>query len=167
MRNGKTLISLLLAQLVWVGAANADNGDTADKMWRLLEEGATHVQAVGPEQAYRDFAERDGKWQRDGLHVSVVGLDGRIVVDGQDQAKPGSSVDNLKDSTGRPYGADLVSQVKEWGHGGVEYAVIDPLTGKGENRTMYATVLPRSAGILTVDATTGRDGVAGGYRSDK
>jgi hypothetical protein len=36
----------------------------------------------------------------------------------------------------------------------------------GENRTMYATVLPRSAGILTVDATTSGDRVTG-YRSDK
>jgi signal transduction histidine kinase len=157
---------LLLIQMAWIAAANADTGATADKMWRLLEEGATHVQAVGPEQAYRDFADRDGKWQRDGLHVSVVGLDGRIVVDEQDQAKAGSSISNLRDSTGRPYGSDLVSQVKEWGHGGVEYAVIDPVTGKGESRTMYATVLPRSAGILTVDATMGGDHVAG-YRSDK
>ena len=157
MRNRKTWISLLLAQLVWAGAASADTGATADKMWRLLEEGAAHVQAVGAEQAYRDFADRNGRWQRDGLRMSVVGLDGRVVVDGQGQAEVGTSVDSLKDSTGRPYGVDLVSQVKEWGHGGVEYAVVNPVTGKGENRTMYATVLPRSAGILTV----------AGYRSDK
>ena len=166
MRNAKTWISLLLAQLLWAGAANAEAVAPADKMWRLLEEGATHVQAVGAEQAYRDFADRNGKWQRDGLHVSVVGLDGRIVVDGAGQAKAGISVNNLKDSTGRPYGADLVSQVKEWGHGGVEYAVVNPTTGVGENRTMYATVLPRSAGILTVDATLGGDRVTG-YRNDK
>ena len=166
MRNTKIWISLLLAQLAWAGAAGADTGASADRMWRLLEDGATHVQAVGAEQAYRDFAERNGKWQRDGLHLSVVGLDGRIVVDGEGQAKVGSSVNNLKDSTGRPYGADLVSQVKEWGHGGVEYAVVDPVTGMGQNRTMYATVLPRSAGFLTVDATMSGDRVAG-YRSDK
>jgi signal transduction histidine kinase len=157
---------LLLAQLVWAGAAHADVVAPADKMWRLLEEGATHVQAVGAEQACRDFADQNGKWQRDGLHVSVVDPDGRIVVDGAGQAKAGSSINNLKDSTGRPYGADLVSQVKEWGHGGVEYAAVNPVTGMGENRTMYATVLPRSAGILTVDATTSGDRVTG-YRSDK
>jgi signal transduction histidine kinase len=151
------LIAVLLAQLVWAGAANADTLAPADKMWRLLEEGATHVQAVGAEQAYRDFADRNGKWQRDGLHVSVVGFDGRIVVDGQGQSQAGSSVSNLTDSTGRRYGVDLVGQVKEWGHGGVEYAVVNPRTGKGESRTMYATVLPRSAGILTV----------AGYRSDR
>jgi hypothetical protein len=166
MRHAKTLISLLVAQLVWVGAANADTVASTDKMWQLLEEGATHVQAVGAQQAYRDFADRNGKWQRAGLHLSVVGLDGRIVVDGDGQSKVGSSVDTLKDSAGRPYGADLVSQVKEWGHGGVEYAVVNPLTGVGENRTMYATVLPRSAGILTVDATMGGERVTG-YRSDK
>lgn len=157
MRNAKTLISVLLAQLVWAGTATADTLAPADKMWRLLEEGATHVQAVGAERAYRDFADRNGKWQRDGLHVSVVGFDGRIVVDGQGQNQAGSSVSNLTDSTGRRYGVDLVSQVKEWGHGGVEYAVVNPMTGKGESRTMYATVLPRSAGILTV----------AGYRGDK
>ena len=115
------------------------------------------LQAVGTEQAYRDFADRNGKWQRDGLQVSVIGLDGRIVVDGQGQSQAGSSVNKLTDSTGRLYGVDLVSQVKEWGHGGVEYAVVNPITGKGESRTMYATVLPRAAGILTV----------AGYRSDK
>jgi hypothetical protein len=166
MRNAKTWITLLLAQLVWAGAAIADTGATADKMWRLLEEGATHVQAVGPEQAFRDFADRDGKWQRDGLHVSVVSRDGRIVVDGQDQANAATSVNNLTDSTGRHYGSDLLSQVKEWGHGGVEYAAVDPVTGMGQNRTMYATVLPRSEGILTVDATMGASPVAG-YRSSK
>lgn len=113
-----------------------------------------------------DFADRNGKWQRDGLHVSVVGLDGRIVLDGQDQAKEGSSVAGLTDSTGRPYGVDLVGQVKEWGHGGIEYAVVDPTTGKGSYRTIYATVLPRSAGILTVGADTGAAQVAG-YRSNQ
>src|SRR5262245_57139024 len=154
MRHAKTLIALLLAPLVWT-AAHADSVAPADRMWRLLEEGAAHVQAVGPEQAYRDFADPNGKWQRDGLHVSVVGLDGRIVIDGQHQAKEGASVDTLKDSTGRTYGADLVSQVKEWGHGGIEYSVLDPVTGKGEYRTVYATVLPRSAGILTVGADAG------------
>jgi len=164
MRHAKTWLSLLLAPLVWT-FAHADAVAPADKMWRLLEEGAAHVQAVGADQAYRDFADPNGKWQRDGLHVSVVGFDGRFVVDGQGQAKAGSSVDALKDSTGRPYAADLMSQVKEWGHGGIEYSVVDPATGKGEYRTMVATVLPRSAGILTVGVGAG-DRVAG-YRSDQ
>jgi len=165
MRHAKTLVSLLLAPLVWT-VAHADSVAPADKMWRLLEEGAAHVQAVGAEQAYRDFADPNGKWQRDGLHVSVVGNDGRIVVDGQHHDKEGSSVDSLKDSTGRTYGADLVGQVKEWGHGGIEYAVVDPVTGKGEYRTVYATMLPRSAGILTVGADAGAAQVAG-YHSQR
>lgn len=166
MRHAKTLISLLLAQVMWTSAAHADPLAPADRMWRLLEEGAAHVQAVGTERAFRDFADPNGKWQRDGLHVSVVGLDGRIVIDGQGQAKAGSSVATLKDSSGRTYGADLVGQVKEWGHGGIEYAVVDPATGKGEYRTMYATVLPRSAGILTVGAGAIGDQFAG-FRSSK
>jgi len=166
MRNAKTLISMLLASALWAGAASADTGATADKMWRLLEEGAAHVQAVGPEQAFRDFADPNGKWQRDGLHVSVVSPDGRIVLDGQNQVTAGSPVATLKDSTGRAYGADLVSQVKEWGHGGIEYTVVDPMTGKGEYRMVYATVLPRSAGILTVGVNASTDEVAA-YRSDK
>ncbi|HEY6512303.1 MAG TPA: cache domain-containing protein [Burkholderiaceae bacterium] len=164
MRHTKTWISLLLAQLVWIGSSHAESPAPADKMWRVLEAGAAHVQAVGTEQALRDFADPNGKWQRDGVHVSVVGTDGTIVVDGQGQARAGSSVDNLKDSTGRTFGADLVSQVKEWGHGGIEYAVVNPQTGKGEYRTMYATVLPRSAGILAVGATPNP---SAGYRSDK
>jgi len=166
MRNAKTWISVFVAPLLWVGTASADTGATADKMWRLLEEGAAHVQSVGPEQAFRDFADRNGKWQRDGLHVSVVGLDGRIVLDGEGRAQAGSPLATLKDSTGRAYGVDLVSQVKEWGHGGIEYPVVDPVTGKGEYHTVYATVLPRSAGILTVGASAGAGSVAA-YRSDK
>jgi len=166
MRYAKTMISVVLASSLWAGTAGADTGATADKMWRLLEEGAAHVQAVGPEQAFRDFADPNGRWQRDGLHVSVVGPDGRIVLDGEGQAPAGAPLASLKDSTGRAYGVDLVSQVKEWGHGGIEYPVVDPMTGKGEYRTVYATVLPRSAGILTVGANVGTDQV-GAYRSDK
>ena len=161
MRNAKTWISLLLAQLVWAGAAQADTGATADQMWQLLEAGAAHVQAVGPDQAYRDFADRGGKWQQGDLRLSVLGLDGRVVIDGLGQAKTGSSTDALQDSA-----AVLVNQVREWGHGGIEYATGDPLGGKGEYRTLYATRLPRSAGILVVGATMDGARVAG-YHSDK
>ena len=161
MRNRKTWISLLLAQLVWVGAASADTGANADQMWRLLEEGATHVQAVGAEQAYRDFADRNGKWQQGELRLSVLGLDGKVVLDGLGQTKAGSSTDALQGSA-----TVLVNQVREWGHGGIEYATGDALTGKGEYRTLLATRLPRSAGILVVGATTEDNRVAG-YRSDK
>jgi hypothetical protein len=161
MKNTKTSISLVLAQLLAIGAAQADSAAPADRMWRVLEEGAAHVQAVGTQQALRDFSDPNGKWQRGGLHVSVVSPDGTIVVDGQGRAKAGSSVDSLKDSSGRSYGADLVSQVKEWGHGGIEYAMVDPSTGKGEYRTMYATVLPRSAGILAVGVAASGEQVTG------
>jgi hypothetical protein len=160
MRNAKTWISLLLASLVWAGA-QADTGATADQMWQLLEAGAAHVQAVGPDQAYRDFADRDGKWQQGELRLSVLGMDGKVVIDGQGQTKPGSSPDALQESA-----AVLVNQVKEWGHGGIEYATGDPLSGKGEYRTLYATRLPRSAGILVVGATMDGARVAG-YQSDK
>jgi len=161
MRNTKTLISVLLAQLVWAGAATADTLAPADKMWRLLEEGATHVQAVGPEQACRDFADRSGKWQRSELRLSVLGLDGKIVFDGLGQPKAGSSTDALQDSA-----TVLVNQVREWGHGGIEYPMGDPMSGKGEYRTLLATQLPRSAGILVVGATMDDNRVAS-YRSDK
>ena len=160
MRNAKTWISLLLAPLVWAGA-QADTGATADQMWQLLEAGAAHVQAVGPAQAYRDFADRDGKWQQGELRLSVLGLDGKVVIDGLGAAKPGSSTDALQDSA-----TVLVNQVKEWGHGGIEYATGDPLSGKGEYRTLYATRLPRSAGVLVVGATMDGARVAG-YHSDK
>lgn len=161
MRNAKTWISLLLAQALWSGAAQAEPAANADQMWRLLEAGAAHVQAVGPEQAYRDFTDRRGKWQQGELRLSVLGFDGKVVIDGMGQAKAGASVDALKDSA-----ADLVSQVSEWGHGGIEYPMNDPLTGKGEYRTLYATVLPRSAGILVVGAAADAGQLAG-YRSTK
>jgi hypothetical protein len=147
--------------LVWAGAVQADTGATADQMWRLLEAGAAHVQTVGPEQAYRDFADRSSKWQQGELRLSVIGLDGKVVYDGLGQTKADSSTDALQDSA-----AVLVNQVREWGHGGIEYATGDSLTGKGEYRTLYATRLPRSAGILVVGATMDGDRVAG-YRSNK
>ena len=160
MRNQKTWISLLLAQAVWAGAAQADTGATADQMWRLLEAGATHVQAVGAEQAYRDFADRSGKWQQGELRLSVLALDRKVVLDGLGQAKAGFSTDPLQGSA-----TVLVNQVREWGHGGIEYATGDPLAGKGEYRTLLATRLPRSAGVLVVGATD--DNRVAGYRSDK
>ena len=161
MRNPKTWISLLLAQVVLAAAARADTGATADQMWRLLEAGAAHVQAVGPDQACRDFANRSGKWQQGELRLSVLGLDGKIVFDGLSQAKAGSGTDALQDSA-----TVLVNQVKEWGHGGIEYATGNPLSGQGEYRTLLATRLPRSAGILVVGATMDDNRIAG-YRSDK
>jgi hypothetical protein len=161
MRNKKTWISLLVAQVLWAGAVQADTGATADQMWRLLEAGAAHVQAVGPEQAYRDFADRSGKWQQGELRLSVLGLDGKVVLDGLGQAKAGPSADALQDSA-----TVLVNQVREWGHGGIEYATSDPMTSKGEYRTLLATRLPRHAGVLVVGATMDGDRVAG-YRSNK
>ena len=95
------------------------------------------------------------------MRLSVIGLDGKVVYDGLGQTKADSSTDALQDSA-----AVLVNQVREWGHGGIEYATGDPLGGNGEYRTLYATRLPRSAGILVVGATMDGARVAG-YRSNK
>ena len=161
MRNAKTWISLLLAPLMWVGA-QADTGATADQMWQLLEAGAAHVQAVGPDQAYRDFADRGGKWQQGELRLSVLGLDGKVVIDGLGQTTPGSSTDALQDSA-----AVLVKSGQRVGprrnrirdgrsaerQGQIQDAVRDSAAALGR-------------GILVVGATMDGARVAG-YHSDK
>ncbi len=152
MRDAKTWLSLALAPALWAGSAMAAPASNADDVWVLLEAGAAHVQAVGPEQAFRDFAVPGSPWQRDGFSLWVVGADGKIVVDGEDSARVGSDIRTVRDATGRAYAEDLAKLVKEWGVSGVEYSVVDRGTGRQEWRTRFGTQIPRFDGMLVVGA---------------
>lgn len=152
MRDAKTWFSLVMAPALCVGSVIAAPDTTANDVWRLMEAGNAHVQAVGPEQAFRDFAVRGSKWQQGGFSLSVIGADGRIVVDGDDPGRVGSDIRGVKDATGRAYGEDLAKLVKEWGVSGVEYSVVDSATGRNEWRTSFGTQVPRFDGMLVVGA---------------
>lgn len=150
MRHSKTWIAIAIVPALWAGSATAAPEATADRIWNLIEAGAAHIQASGPEKALRDFADRGGKWQQSGFHLSVIGPDGRILVDSEDPQRVGTDIRVVRDTTGRAYGEELSRLVKEWGTGGVEYSMFDPATGQTPLRTAIATQTPRFSGMLVV-----------------
>lgn len=150
MRYSKIWISLTVVPALWGTAAVAGRDATADRIWGLMEAGAAHIQAVGPEKALRDFADRGGRWQQSGFDLAVIGPDGRILVDSEDPRRVGANLRSARDTTGRAYGEELTRLVKEWGTSGVEYSVLDSATGQLALRTSFATQTPGFDGMLVV-----------------
>lgn len=151
MRHSKIWIPLTVVPALWAGSAFADRDTTADRVWSLMEAGAAHIQAIGPEKAMRDFAERGSRWQQSGFRFSVIGADGRILFDSEDPRRVGTDIRVARDTTGRAYGEELTRLVKEWGTSGVEYSALDPVTGQIALRTTFATQTPRFDGMLVIE----------------
>ncbi|WP_028310081.1 cache domain-containing protein [Derxia gummosa] len=111
---------------------------TAEQAHAFLNGAYAEVERVGAAQAWREFNDPKGEFVRNDLYVFAIGLkDARYLALGSNPKLVGKPVANLRDASGKPIVAEMISTVNSQGAGYIDYIWRNPVTNKVENKTAY------------------------------
>jgi hypothetical protein len=124
--------------LIMAGAAVAAERGSEAEAKALLDKAVAHYQAVGREQAFKDFADKGGGYIDRDLYVVCQGEDRKIAMHGAIPALVGKGFDALRDADGKPFGTEMQDQALAKGETQVDYKWSNPVSKKIEQKSAFA-----------------------------
>jgi len=140
------LIGACFAATTATWAADPGRG-TKEEAKALAEAAAAHVNKVGSEQAFKDFA--DAKWHPKDMYVFAQNMDAVMLYHGANEKLVGKNFSEVKDSTGKEFGKEMVATAKK-GAGWIDYQWAHPVTKKIEDKTSYVVRITKPDGFVGV-----------------
>ena len=127
----KTLAKIIgvLSVLLIVGS-QAQAADMKAQAMALMEKAIAHFNAVGAEQAYKDFSDPKAGFQDGSIYVVVQDMKGNMVHHSTNQKLNGRNVMKLKDADGKMFNVESLDVIKKSGEGWVKYKWSNPETKK-------------------------------------
>ncbi len=110
---------------------------TAAQAQAMLKAAVQHYQAVGREQALKDFNDKKPPFDTGGLYVVCLGEDHKITALGAFPLLVGTSADTLKDPGGTPIGQLVWEAASLQPEGQVPFHWQNPLTGQEESKILF------------------------------
>jgi cytochrome c len=129
------LYLLLAAASVAAGADTKRAKATTDEAKALLARAATALEKDGDAKALAQFNDPKGPFVDRDLYVFCFGTNSRVTAH-RDPAMLGNDISVLKDTDGKPFGAEMVA-VSAKGEGTVEYKWLNPVTQKVEPKISF------------------------------
>ena len=139
----KTLRSLSLILSVCVifmsGIASASEKDTVTDM---MAAAISHYEKVGSEQAFKDFAVKDGDFNKGEFYIFVTEMkDFNLIFHGANEKLVGKNLGALKDTDGKLFVMEMREIATGPGEGWVDYKWPNPATGKiAQKHTMVKRI---------------------------
>ncbi len=131
------------------GALAQERG-TREEAKMMVDAAVEHVRKVGPEQAFRDFSDKNNKaWQNKDLYVMAYRNDGTCVGHGANERLIGKNLFELKDPTGKFLIKEMTSAAAKGG-GWVDYEWAHPQTKKIESKVTFVRRLVNFDGWVGV-----------------
>jgi cytochrome c len=107
----------------------------------MLRKAVDHYNAVGRKQAFADFTAGKAPFRDRDLYVVCMASDHTVVANGAFPSYVGTSADALVDAKGRPLGKAFWDAAAKNVEGSVGYPMLNPVTGKIEEKTMFYSKL--------------------------
>ena len=142
---GKSLISVLAATLVFVGAAIAADGAGKDDAVAMVKKAVTFIKAQGPEKAYAAFTGKDAQFIDRDLYVVVYQLDGKVLAHGSNPKFVGKDMSDAQDVDGKLYVKERVELAAKQPSFWQDYKFVNPVSKKVEPKQMYCEKLENTA----------------------
>lgn len=148
-------IQMMIAAVALTGfmghAAAQDKGSPSEAK-AMAEQAAEYVKKVGPEQAFKDFNDKNNTtWQKKDLYVFAYNMKGDCVAHGANQQLVGKNQSDLTDPTGKAVVKELLAAAGKGG-GAVDYAWPNPKTKQVEGKTSFVVKLANYEGFVGVGA---------------
>jgi signal transduction histidine kinase len=110
---------------------------TREEAQALVNRAIEHLKAVGPEKAFADITDRNGKFVDRDLYVFVADQKGIRVAHGLNEKLVGKSLEELKDVNGKAFGSEILALGRAGKTGWVDYIYTDPTTKKLFPKSSY------------------------------
>ena len=128
-------MALAIAPVVAMAASNA--ADREADVVALVKKAAIHVKEKGVKEACKDFADPAKGFQKGELYLFVEDLHATMICNIANARLNGKSMQELKDSNGKPFNKELIDTVTKKGSGWVDYVWVNPVTGKLQPKSSY------------------------------
>lgn len=147
--NRRTFAAAAVVGLMSINAWAQENG-TRDEAKAMVDAAVEHVKKVGPDQAFKDFTDKDNKtWHKKDLYVFAYNNEGVNVAHGANDKLIGKNLIDLKDPNGKPLIRELRDTAAKGG-GWVEYDWPHPQSKKIESKISYTRKMTNFDGFLGV-----------------
>jgi len=135
----RILGSFLVAMIMSVAAlqATASNRGTADEAKALVKRAIEEIKAVGPEKAFAEFNDKNGKFVDRDLYIFVRSMDGNTVSHGANMGMIGHTSLALKDADGKLYNKEMIELASTKGSGWVDYRWVNPVEKQIQQKSSY------------------------------
>ena len=125
--------ALLVAPMLWVNAATAQEQGTPEEAQAMAEAAAALFHADGAEASFDAYTNAPEFHDRD-LYVFVLDGNGMVAAHGANQAFVGRDVSDLRDPTGTLFNQAILA-IEDTGW--VDYQWQNPVSGNVEPKTSY------------------------------
>ena len=145
-RARRALIAAVLLSTAWAGNALAAEHGTEPEARAMAEAAASHIRAVGLEQAMRDFNDpRMPFIDRDLWVVVFRTADGQVLSNHGVPATLGKDARLLRDADGKPFGQAILDQAASGQVGWVIYRLANPATGREQQKSSFVVGVEQHA----------------------
>ncbi len=120
-------------------AAPTSTGENATpaEAQAMLQAAVQHYQAVGRQQALKDFTAKQPPFANKDLYIVCLGSDHTMTANGEYPMLVGLSADAISGPGGKPLGEEVWSIASTVPQGAVPIKFDNPFTGKSESKTLY------------------------------
>ena len=125
---------ILLLTLIYAPLADEMRG-TAEEAQAMVAKAIAAYDAQG-NAAFADMNSPSTEFRDRDLYVFVIGPDHLVVVNGQDASRVGLDLEQTVDSTGKPFGKEMIEKANEQGSW-IDYVWRDPLTQKDVQKSSW------------------------------
>lgn len=139
-----------------VGTFKLDHMEDRDNAVALVKKAATHLQAVGLEQACKDFKNPNGGFMYGEFYVFANSIKGVQLCNPRSPDTDGKNTIEKKDANGKEFVRAYIEVAKTKGKGWHDYHHINPLTGKVELKSAYVELVDNvvlGCGIYKAEST--------------
>jgi cytochrome c len=143
----RRLLLVLCASLATAAWAADPAQGSREEAKALAEAAAAHVNAVGGEQAFKDFA--DAKWHPKDMYVFAQDMNATMLYHGANTKLVGKNFIEVRDSSGKEFNKEMIAAAKK-GRGWVDYQWAHPVTKKVEDKTSYIVKISKPEGFVGV-----------------
>lgn len=133
----RCLLAVIVAIVLAPVVASAATRGTPDEAKAMLDKAVGHYKDAGRKAALADFTAGKAPFRDRDLYVVCVAKDHTIVANGAFPQFVGTSADKLVDGKGNPLGKALWDAAEKNATGSIEYPMVNPTTGKTEDKTTY------------------------------
>lgn len=148
MQVTKFLAGLVLAPLLLVGVAHAEERGTRDEATALVKAGVEHIKKVGADKAFQDFTNDKATWTKKDLYLMVFDAKNITLAHGANSAMVGRDFSLVKDAGGVAIVPEMNKVAALKGKGWVDYDWVHPTSKKLEPKSTYVERLPTGAGLI-------------------
>lgn len=133
-----------------VGPAQASDNGTRDEAKAMTDAAIQHIKRAGAEKAFADFSNDKATWIKKDLYVSVFDTDANWVAHGTNPKLIGKNLLGLKDKNGKEMVKEMIQVAASKGEGWVDYAWLNPVTQKVEDKSSWVKRIDGTKYIVAV-----------------